>query len=107
MSDVAQILRQSRAKGWRIATAESCTGGMVMAALTAVAGASDVVEGGFITYSNNMKISLIGVTSEVLLEHGAVSLEAAAQMAVGAANRTGGHPLHIGYRHRRARRVRA
>ena len=89
MSDVAQILRQSRVKGWRIATAESCTGGMIMATLTAVAGASGVVEGGFITYSNNTKISLIGVTSEVLLEHGAVSLEVAAQMALGAANRTG------------------
>ncbi len=55
------VLAACRARGWRVATAESCTGGLVAAALTAVAGASDVVERGFVVYSNAAKASLLGV----------------------------------------------
>ena len=55
------VLAACRARGWRVATAESCTGGLVAAALTAIAGSSDVVERGFVTYSNEAKIELLGV----------------------------------------------
>ena len=73
-----------RARGWRVATAESCTGGLVAAALTAIAGSSDVVERGFVTYSNEAKSELLGVPPEVIATHGAVSAETAAAMAEGA-----------------------
>jgi len=62
----------------------SCTGGLVAAALTAIAGSSDVVERGFVTYSNEAKLELLGVPSEVIAALGAVSAEAAAAMAEGA-----------------------
>ena len=67
-----------------IAAAESCTGGMVAAALTDIAGASAVVERGFVTYTNAAKIQMLGVTPETLDRHGAVSEEVAAEMAHGA-----------------------
>jgi len=73
-----------RARGWHVATAESCTGGLVAAALTAIAGSSDVVERGFVTYSNVAKSELLGVPAEVIAAHGAVSVETAAAMAEGA-----------------------
>ncbi len=73
-----------RARGWRVATAESCTGGLVAAALTAIAGSSDVVERGFVTYSNEAKSELLGVPPEVIATHGAVSAETTAAMAEGA-----------------------
>jgi nicotinamide-nucleotide amidase len=76
-----------RARGWHIATAESCTGGLVAAALTAIAGSSDVVERGFVTYSNEAKAELLGVPLGVIAAHGAVSAETAAAMARGAINR--------------------
>jgi nicotinamide-nucleotide amidase len=76
-----------RARGWRLATAESCTGGLVAAALTAIAGSSDVVERGFVTYSNEAKSELLGVPPEVIAAHGAVSAETAAAMAEGALTR--------------------
>jgi nicotinamide-nucleotide amidase len=78
------VLDACRARGWHIATAESCTGGLVVAALTAIAGSSDVVERGFVTYSNEAKSVLLGVSSETLAAHGAVSAETAAAMAQGA-----------------------
>ena len=81
---VADLLQAARDKGLRIATAESCTGGMVSAALTAVPGSSDVVECGFVTYSNNAKKSLLGVTEKTLEQFGAVSEETASEMALGA-----------------------
>ena len=81
------VLAACRARGWRLATAESCTGGLVAAALTAIAGASDVVERGFVTYSNNAKMELLGVTAETIAAHGAVSAETAAAMARGAVAR--------------------
>lgn len=67
-----------------IATAESCTGGMVAAALTDIAGSSDVFERGFVTYSNEAKQEMLGVRSETLAAHGAVSSETAGEMALGA-----------------------
>ena len=73
-----------RSRGWRVATAESCTGGLVAAALTAVAGSSDVVERGFVLYSNLAKTELVGVPGETIAAHGAVSAETAAAMAEGA-----------------------
>jgi nicotinamide-nucleotide amidase len=78
------VLARCRAKGWTLATAESCTGGMVAAALTDIAGASDIVERGFVTYSNRAKSELLGVPRELIEKHGAVSAETAAAMAKGA-----------------------
>lgn len=80
----AALLDLARATGARIATAESCTGGMIGAALTDVAGSSDVFERGFITYSNDAKVEMLGVRPETLAAHGAVSEEVAAEMASGA-----------------------
>jgi nicotinamide-nucleotide amidase len=78
------VLDGCRARGWHVATAESCTGGLVAAALTAIAGSSDVVERGFVTYSNESKSELLGVSSATITRHGAVSAETAAAMAKGA-----------------------
>jgi len=78
------VLARCRVKKWTLATAESCTGGMVAAALTDIAGASDVVERGFVTYSNRAKSELLGVPADLIARHGAVSAETAAAMAQGA-----------------------
>lgn len=83
------VLAACRAKGWRVATAESCTGGLVAAALTAIPGASDMVERGFVTYSNKSKIELLGVPEAMLAAVGAVSSEVALAMAAGAVSRAG------------------
>jgi nicotinamide-nucleotide amidase len=82
------VLAACRIRGWHLATAESCTGGLVAAALTAIAGASDVVERGFVTYSNEAKIELLGVPAETIAAHGTVSAQTAAAMARGAVART-------------------
>jgi nicotinamide-nucleotide amidase len=82
-----QVLAACRAKGWRLATAESCTGGLVAAALTAIAGSSDVVDRGFVTYANRAKTELLGVPEATLAAFGAVSAETARAMAAGAVNR--------------------
>jgi nicotinamide-nucleotide amidase len=88
--DLAErVLTACRARGWRLATAESCTGGLVAAALTAIPGASDVVERGFVTYSNKAKIELLGVPQDTIAQHGAISAEIAAAMARGAVARAG------------------
>lgn len=71
-----------------IATAESCTGGLIAGALTEVAGSSDVVDRGFVTYSNAAKRDMLGVTEATLEAHGAVSEEVAAEMARGALERS-------------------
>ena len=76
-----------RARGWRLATAESCSGGLVAAALTAIAGSSDIVERGFVTYSNEAKSELLGVPLKTIAAHGEVSAETAAAMAQGALDR--------------------
>jgi nicotinamide-nucleotide amidase len=80
----SDILSAARARGLRIATAESCTGGMVAAALTDIAGSSDVFDRGFVTYSNNAKIAMLGVHQTTLDAFGAVSEPIAAEMADGA-----------------------
>jgi nicotinamide-nucleotide amidase len=85
----AAIIAAARARGWRIATAESCTGGMVAAALTDIPGSSDVFEVGYVTYSNAAKMDLLAVRSQTLAKHGAVSEEVAAEMAQGASRRAG------------------
>ena len=81
------VLERARHRGVRIATAESCTGGMVAAALTAIAGSSDVVEGGLVTYSNAAKARLLGVDAALIAEVGAVSEPVARAMAAGAVTR--------------------
>jgi nicotinamide-nucleotide amidase len=78
------VLEKLRARGWKLATAESCTGGLIAAALTSVAGSSDVVERGFVTYSNEAKAEMLGVPAALILARGAVSEEVAAAMARGA-----------------------
>jgi len=83
----AKILRRARFWGLTIATAESCTGGMVAAALTDVAGSSDVFDRGFVTYSNAAKQEMLGVQAQTLAEHGAVSEPVAREMAMGALTR--------------------
>ena len=79
-----RVLDLCRRRGLRIATAESCTGGLVAAALTEIAGSSDVVDRGFVTYSNAAKEAMLGVPAATLVRHGAVSGETAAAMANGA-----------------------
>ena len=80
----ARVLDLCRARGLKIATAESCTGGLVAAALTAIPGSSDVVDCGFVTYSNAAKQAMLGVPAATLKRDGAVSAETAAAMAAGA-----------------------
>jgi nicotinamide-nucleotide amidase len=83
-----RLLELCRAQGLRVATAESCTGGLVAGALTEIAGSSDVVERGFITYSNAAKTEMLGVPKELISGKGAVSEEVARAMAEGALARS-------------------
>ena len=83
------LLGLLRRRGWTVTCAESCTGGMVAAAITDVAGSSEIFERGFVTYSNAAKQELLGVSSEALEAHGAVSEEVAAEMATGAREAAG------------------
>lgn len=83
-----ELLQRARFWGLRIATAESCTGGLVAAALTEVAGSSDVFERGFVTYSSAAKVEMLGVRPETLAAHGAVSEAVAREMAEGALARS-------------------
>jgi nicotinamide-nucleotide amidase len=78
------VLDLCRTRGLLVATAESCTGGLVAGALTDIAGSSDVVDCGFVTYSDAAKHSLLGVSAVTLQRHGAVSAETAVAMAKGA-----------------------
>jgi nicotinamide-nucleotide amidase len=81
---MSELLRLARYWGYRIACAESCTGGLVAAALTDAAGSSDMFDRGFVTYSNQAKIDMLGVPAALLAEFGAVSEPVAAAMAEGA-----------------------
>ena len=78
------VLAALKARGWMLATAESCTGGMIAAALTDIPGSSAVLDRGYVTYSNAAKIEMLGVLPETLAQFGAVSEEIAAEMAAGA-----------------------
>ena len=78
------VLDAARARGWKVATAESCTGGLVSAALTAIPGSSDVFDRGFVTYSYPAKVAMLGVAQALLTQHGAVSEAVARAMAEGA-----------------------
>ena len=84
LQQVTELLAAARAKELKIATAESCTGGLISALLTDVAGSSDVFERGFVTYSNQAKMDLLGVPENLLRTHGAVSAPVAWAMAEGA-----------------------
>ena len=79
-----RLVSALRARHLRLATAESCTGGLLVGALTEIAGASDVVERAFVTYSNAAKIGMIGVDADLIFRHGAVSSQVALAMAEGA-----------------------
>ena len=83
------LLALMEGRGLTLATAESCTGGLIAAALTAIAGSSSVVMAGFVTYSNDAKQKMVGVRAESLARHGAVSAEVAREMAEGARERAG------------------
>ncbi len=78
------LLARARAAGAMIATAESCTGGLIGGAITDVPGSSDIFDRGFVTYSNAAKQEMLGVRAETLARHGAVSEEVAREMAEGA-----------------------
>jgi nicotinamide-nucleotide amidase len=82
-----RVIEANRAAGRKIAVVESCTGGLVAAALTEIAGSSDVFETGFVTYSNEAKMELLGVSAEVIETFGSVSVAAAWAMAQGALKR--------------------
>jgi nicotinamide-nucleotide amidase len=84
MKEAAAILAAARAMGDLIATAESCTGGMVSTAITDIAGSSAIFDRGFVTYTNTAKMQMLGVKAQTLADHGAVSEQVAAQMAAGA-----------------------
>ncbi|WP_026362924.1 nicotinamide-nucleotide amidohydrolase family protein [Methylopila sp. M107] len=84
-----EVLRLARGAGLTIATAESCTGGLVAGALTEIPGSSEAVDRGFVTYSNLAKTQMLGVPAELIEAYGAVSEEVARAMAAGALNASG------------------
>ncbi|MBW6397127.1 nicotinamide-nucleotide amidohydrolase family protein [Roseomonas sp. HJA6] len=84
IEEARALLAALEARGETLATAESCTGGLIAAALTAIAGSSSVVMAGFVTYSNEAKMRMVGVQEATLAAHGAVSDPVARQMAEGA-----------------------
>lgn len=84
LAEAEALLAQFRARRLMVVTAESCTGGLIAATLTAIAGSSDVVERGFVTYSNEAKREMLGVSEQSLATAGAVSEEVARAMADGA-----------------------
>ena len=88
LAEAEALLALLRARQLKLATAESCTGGLISATLTAIAGSSDVVERGFVTYSNEAKREMLGVSEESLAAAGAVSEEVARAMAKGALERS-------------------
>jgi nicotinamide-nucleotide amidase len=89
IEDLAQqVISLYAARGWQVATAESCTGGLIAGALTEISGSSAVVDRGFVTYSNAAKRELIGVDAATIATYGAVSRETALQMVKGALSRS-------------------
>ena len=88
LAQAETLLAALRARGHRVATAESCTGGLIAACLTAIPGSSDVVDRGFVTYSNEAKTEMLGVDADLIKMHGAVSEPVARAMAEGALARS-------------------
>ena len=88
LKDAEALLAACRAQKIRLATVESCTGGLIAAALTSIAGASDVVDRGFVTYSNAAKHEMVGVPMTLIEQYGAVSEPVAEAMAAGALERS-------------------
>lgn len=84
----SEIIQLCKRRGYKVATIESCTGGLITAALTAVSGSSDVVDRGFTTYSNEAKNELVSVPMKLIMNHGAVSEEVARAMAEGGLRRS-------------------
>jgi nicotinamide-nucleotide amidase len=89
LAEAEAVLAAARARGWHISTAESCTGGLIAGLLTEIAGSSDVVDSGAVTYSNAAKTRMLGVPAEMIAGHGAVSELVARAMAVGAQRAAG------------------
>jgi nicotinamide-nucleotide amidase len=87
MGQAQRCVEALRGAQWRLVTAESCTGGMIAAAVTEIAGSSEVFDRGYVTYSNQSKVDLLGVPETLLDEHGAVSDEVCRAMAAGAIER--------------------
>ncbi len=96
--DAERLLARLRERGWTLGVAESLTGGLLVAALVAVPGASDVLRGGVVAYATQLKHTLLGVDRALLDEHGAVHADVARQMAEGARIRLGdrGAPCDVG-----------
>jgi nicotinamide-nucleotide amidase len=88
-AEVLALADALRRRGWHLTSAESCTGGLIAAACTAVAGSSDWFERGFVTYSNAAKTEMLGVDPALIAEHGAVSEAVARSMAEGAVQHAG------------------
>ncbi len=88
MNRAETFLARARTTGARLATAESCTGGLIAGAITDVPGSSDILDRGFIVYSNDAKQEMLGVSADTLSAHGAVSEEVAREMADGALERS-------------------
>jgi nicotinamide-nucleotide amidase len=86
---IGRLAHRLRERGWMMASAESCTGGLIAGACTELSGSSDWFERGFVTYSNRAKTELLGVDAELIESHGAVSEPVARAMAVGAVERSG------------------
>jgi nicotinamide-nucleotide amidase len=84
-----EVVEANRARGKRIVVAESCTGGLISGALTEIPGSSDIFQAGFVTYSNESKVAMLGVSQDVLETFGAVSIAVAWGMAQGALARSG------------------
>lgn len=84
MTSVEKLSDLLREKGLVLSTAESCTGGMIAAEITSLSGSSDIFDRGFVSYSNDAKIQLLGVSPDIIEKHGAVSAECAAKMVSGA-----------------------
>lgn len=89
MKSAGELVETCRARHLRLATAESCTGGLIAACLTEIPGVSDIYLGGFVTYANEAKVRDLSVSEDLLKSHGAVSEEVARAMAEGARKRTG------------------
>ena len=88
INQATALLETYRTRGLKLATAESCTGGLISALLTEISGSSDVFDCGFVTYSNESKIKFLGVDKKLIEQHGAVSEQVASAMAVGAIAKT-------------------